>query len=74
MRPVLEDGTYDVLVVDAEATEGGIRLDLTVVAGPHKGEVITLGARGLHRDPLDLLGVPGTVVVAEGRPRLTLEG
>lgn len=71
---MLEDGTYDVLVVDVDADDDAIRLDLTVVAGPHKGEVITLGARGLQRDPLDLLGVPGTVTVADGSPRLALEG
>lgn len=78
---MLEDGTYDVMVVDAAPTvdadgvaDGGVRLDLTVIAGAHKGEVVTLGARGLHRDPLDLLGVPGTVVVADGNPRLRLEG
>ena len=28
---------------------------------------------GLDRDPLDLLAVPGTVVVTDGVPHLTLE-
>ena len=78
---MLDDGSYDVLVVDADGDEpaddgepGGIRVDLTVLAGPHKGEVITLTAHGLDRDPLDLLAVPGTVVVIDGEPHLTLEG
>ena len=78
---MLDDGTYDVLVVDAELGEtpdgGGpapVLVDLTVLAGPHKGELITVAAHHLDRDPLDLLAVPGTVVVTDGQPHLTLEG
>ena len=78
---MLSDGTYDVMVVDADEGEptadGGqatIRVDLTVLSGPHKGEMITVAAQGLGRDPLDLLAVPGTVVVTDGKPHLTLEG
>ena len=78
---VLDDGTYDVLVVDAELGEdpddGGrapLLVDLAVLAGPHKGELITVAAHGIDRDPLDLLAVPGTVVVTDGQPHLTLEG
>ena len=78
---MLEDGTYDVLVVDADeasdldgAAPGAIRVDLTVLGGPHKGELIAVTATGLGRDALDLLAVPGTVVVADGQPHLTLEG
>jgi len=71
---VLPDGTYDVLVVDADDEGDGVRLDLTVLAGAHKGEMITITAHGLGRDPIDLLALPGTVVVADGTPALTLEG
>ena len=71
---MLEDGTYDVLVVDADSTDGGVHVELTVLAGPHKGEVVALTAAGLERDPLDLLAAPGTLTVADGTPRLTLEG
>ena len=81
---MLSDGTYDVLVVDAELVDDdpgshdggpeGIRVDLTILAGPHKGELVTMTAHGLDRDPLDLLAVPGTVVVTDGEPHLTLEG
>lgn len=73
---MLSDGTYDVLVVDAEADGddgSAIRVELTVLAGPLKGEVFAITATGLDRDPLDLLAVPGTVVVVDGEPRLTLE-
>jgi hypothetical protein len=71
---VLDDGTYDALVVDAEPHDGGgISIDLTVVAGPAKGEVVTIVARGLTGDPIDLLGVPATLTVAGGAPSLRLE-
>jgi len=71
---VLEDGTYDVVVIDADDVEGGVHVELTVLAGPHKGEVVALTAAGLARDPLDLLAAPGTLTVADGVPRLALEG
>jgi hypothetical protein len=74
---VLEDGIYDVLVVDAEEVDdppGAIRVELTILAGPSKGEVFSLTAVGLGRDALDLLAEPGTVVVTNGEPHLTLEG
>ena len=71
---MLDDGTYDALVVDAEAREGGgVSIELTVVAGPAKGEVVTLVARGMAGDPVDLLGVPGTLTVTDGVPSLRLE-
>jgi hypothetical protein len=71
---VLDDGTYDALVVDATEAEGGaISIELTVVAGPAKGEVVTLLGHGLRADPLDLLGVPGTITVTDGTPYLRLE-
>ncbi|WP_421120611.1 hypothetical protein ACE2AJ_04675 [Aquihabitans daechungensis] len=74
---MLDDGTYDVLVVDAEAIDdpaGAIRVELTILAGAAKGEVFSLTAVGLGRDPLDLLAEPGTVTVTGGVPRLVLEG
>lgn len=72
---VLEDGTYDVVVVDAEAGDGGgIALELTVLAGAHKGELVQITAIGIGRDPLDLLAVPATLVVTNGQPRVQLEG
>ena len=72
---LLDDGAYDALVVDASETEeGSIALDLTVLDGPHKGEMVTVTARGLGRDPLDLLAVPATLTVVDGRPSVRLEG
>jgi hypothetical protein len=71
---VLDDGTYDALVVEAsEAEGGGVSIELTVVAGPAKGEVVTVVGHGLRGDPIDLLGVPGTLTVTDGTPSLRLE-
>jgi hypothetical protein len=72
---MLPDGTYDVFVVSAEAASpsGALELDLTVLAGEHKGEVVSMRAEGLGVDELDALGRPGTLTVADGGPSLVLE-
>lgn len=71
---MLDDGTYDVVVVDAD-TEGDVAaLELTIIAGQHKGEVVTVRAAGLRGESYELLGVPGTLVVTDGEPSVTLEG
>lgn len=71
---MLDDGVYDAVVVDAEdAPEGGLHLELTILAGPHKGEMIRLTAGGLERDALDLLAVPATLTVLNGEPHLRLD-
>jgi hypothetical protein len=74
-RGALPDGTYDVLVVDATAHDDGfLAVELTIVAGPAKGEVVGLRTRDLPvDDPLDLLAVPATLTVAGGVPALRLE-
>ena len=78
LTAMLPDGRYDAVVVDAEAADGAepdtIAIHLTVLAGEHKGEMVTVQATGLHRDPLDLLAVPATLTVVDGRPTLELEG
>ena len=70
----LPDGTYDALVVDtAEGADGSVALELTIVAGPAQGEVVSLRATGLAGDPLDLLGVPATITVTGGAPSVRFE-
>lgn len=70
----LEDGRYDVLVVDATpSTDGSCQVEVTIVAGQHKGEVVALRAAGLAARALDLLGTPGTLTVESGAPHLDLE-
>jgi hypothetical protein len=68
------DGRYDAIVVDAAPNEDGTtRVELTILDGPHKGEVVVVRARGLAGDELDLLGIPATLTVADGAPRVALE-
>jgi hypothetical protein len=71
---VLADGRYDVIVVDA-TTDGpdALRLELTVLDGEHKGEVLSLRSEGLAVDELEALGMPGTLTVDGGEPALALE-
>ena len=71
---MLPDGTYDVFIVDATAGDDDeLALSLTVLSGPSKGEVVDVRARGLGRDELDLLGLPATLVVTDGVPRVTVD-
>jgi hypothetical protein len=75
---MLPDGTYDAIVIEAEALEDSdIRLELAITLGPHIGRVIALRGRhvdarkrpqALRRDPFDLLGIPGTLIVGDGVP------
>lgn len=72
---MLPDGTYDVFVVDAAAQGPGdrLRLDLTILAGELKGEMVSMRAEGLGVDELGVLGTPGTLTVTDGEPSLALE-
>ena len=64
---------YDGIVVDAEADGDGERLEITVLGGPHKGEVVVVRAAGMGGDPLDRLGMPVTLSVADGAPRVAFD-
>ena len=46
---------------------------LTILAGDHKGEVVSTQAQGLVVDELTVLGTPGTLTVRDGEPSLVLE-
>jgi hypothetical protein len=84
--PPLSDGTYEVIVVDAEeiaadargepaddAPRASIRLELVVTAGDHKGELVRLAVTNFERDALSLLGLPGTLRVVDGAPNFTAD-
>ncbi len=67
----LSDGSHDVVVVDAREDEDGVvHLELAVTSGAHKGDVVHVAARSFARDALDVLGLPATVHVHEGVPRV----
>ena len=74
---MLPDGTYDVIVVDAEpGDDGDLHIEVTISLGPRVGDVIPLRGRHIARgsdatvteDPYALLGVPGTLRVRAGEP------
>jgi len=70
----LDDGNYEVVVVEADQREdGSIVLALVVSTGPHRGDVVTLSATGLGRSWIELLAAPGTLSVTAGQPSLRLD-
>jgi hypothetical protein len=70
----LEDGTYDVIVVDAqEQRDGVITLDCAVSSGAHRGDVVRVSASQMRRTWFELLAAPGTLTVTDGEPHLTLD-
>lgn len=72
---MLPDGTYEAMVIDADEgpAPATVVLNLTVLTGPHKGDLVPVTVSGLDRDPLDLFAVPALLVVADGLPTVTLE-
>ena len=75
-RSVLPDGSYDVLVVDTtrHGDDGSLGVDVAIVVGPAKGQVVSLRTADLAgTDPLDLLALPATLTVRSGEPTLQLE-
>jgi hypothetical protein len=69
----LPDGAYDVIVVDATRDGDALAIEITILAGDHKGEVAGVRATGLRVDEFDLLGLPGTLHVENGVPRFTID-
>ena len=71
---MLEDGTYDVMVVDAqEHADSAIALELVVSSGPLRGEVVRVLATNIGRTWADLLAAPATLIVHNGEPRVTFD-
>jgi hypothetical protein len=61
----LTDGRYDAFILSAETCEHGVALSCTITSGAHRGDVIDIvAAQFATRDPLDLIGLPCTLVVA----------
>ena len=77
---VLPDGTYDAFVIDAtEADQASLdgstamTLDLTITSGEHKGEVVTITATGLSQSDVELMGMPATMTVVDGKPSVHID-
>ena len=74
MQP-LPDGSYEAMVVDiSPVAEGrGARLELALLDGSHKGEVVLIRSPGLDPDDVDLLGAGARVTVVAGVPGVRLD-
>jgi hypothetical protein len=72
----LNDGTYAVVVVDVaeQPCNDIVQLELVITTGASKGEVIAVNASRLQRDAIELLGLPGTLTVDDGVPRVIIDG
>jgi hypothetical protein len=75
---VIPDGTYDAFVVDAasgRADDGTehMHLDLTILGGEQKGNVVSLTAAGLPGTEIDLMGMPATLTVVDGVPTVRID-
>ena len=65
---------YDAIVFDADDGDGGsVTVELTILGGEHKGEVVSMRTDSWTGDPFDLLGIPATITVAGGSPRVRFE-
>lgn len=74
----LPDGTHDALVIDARDGVDDLgrisqRLELTVVAGPSKGLVVTVVTGEPLGDEIELIGMPATITVAGGEPSVVID-
>lgn len=70
---MLPDGDHDAIVFDVDERPDGLVVELTLLAGEHKGEVVSVRTTDWTGDPLDLLAVPATVSVVEGTPSVRFE-
>ena len=70
---MLDDGTYDAIVFDVEDDDGTAVVSFTIASGAHRGEVIELRSLEWQGDALDLLGIPATITVTDGQPRVRFE-
>jgi len=71
----LPDGSYEAMVVDvAPVPEGGARLELALLSGSHRGEVVHVRSPGLDPDDLAVLGAAARITVVAGIPGVRLGG
>jgi hypothetical protein len=67
----LADGVYDAFVVWAESRDdGALTIDLAITAGARKGDVVSVRAVTAPRDSIELVGLPCTLRVSAGEPRV----
>ena len=73
---MLSDGTYDAFIIDAQEDEEisrAMRIELAITSGARKGEVVIVRATNVRRDAIALIGMPATLRVVDGEPRVTID-
>lgn len=78
MTMPLPDGEYPAFVVDLETDthedgEPVAHFELTITAGDHKGDVVAVSVAGVEVDFVDLIGMPATITVTDGNPRVAID-
>jgi hypothetical protein len=69
----LDDGEYDCVVTDVTRDDDDVVvIELAIASGAAKGDTVRLRS-ALADEPLDWLGVPGTLRVVDGAPSFRLE-
>ena len=72
---VLEPGSYDGVVVDADELEDdAMSIEVALSSGPHKGATVRVRGPRAGRDSIGILGLPVTLVVTEEGVRVRIEG
>jgi len=74
----LPDAEYPAIVIDCEqgvADDGTVltHLELAILTGDRKGDVVAITAHEDLGDFIALLGMPATVTVAGGAPSVTID-
>ena len=73
---ILDDGTYDAFIVDAREDEEisrAMHIEVAITSGARKGDVINMRALNMQRDAIALIGMPATLHVVDGQPRLVID-
>ena len=76
---MLSDGVYDAVIVDVQLenrdrdVSARVTIDLALISGAHKGDVVSVVTAADASDPLALLGLPATLTVVDGEPHVAIE-
>ena len=74
----LPDGEFPALVIDVEeglddTGTAVVHLELTILTGEHKGDVVAVSAQGITGSFIELIGMPATITVTDGEPRVAID-
>lgn len=78
MSALLPDGSYDAFVIDlteapTESGQSQTFVELTIVAGEHKGLVLQVATESSIGCFEDILGMPATLTVTDGTPLVRID-